>query len=103
MIQSKKLALGLHTRTQRVEAGSAVGAKNLWGGGCLTQSTQPTSHDKHDAHTHTHTHLCTHTHTYSHAPAARGEETKLLQTVNHLSWRGNMRFFFFLAVLLIKS
>lgn len=29
VIQSKKLALGLHTRTQKVEAGSAAGAKNL--------------------------------------------------------------------------
>lgn len=29
VIQSKELALGPHTRTQRVEAGSAAGANNL--------------------------------------------------------------------------
>ena len=64
VIQSKKLALGLHTRTQRVEAGSAAGAE--------TQSTRPTSMTHTDAHTHTH--VCTHTH--SHTPAAPGHSEK---------------------------
>ena len=94
VIQSKKLALGLHTRTQRVEAGSAAGAE--------TQSTRPTSMTHTDAHTHTHTRVHTHTFTHPCSTRAFGEETKLVQTVNHLSWRGKMRFFFS-AVLLIKS
>ena len=65
LIQSKKLALGLHTRTQRAEAGSDAGAE--------TQSARPTSHDTHtDAHTHTRVH----THTHSHTPAAPGHSEK---------------------------
>ena len=94
LLQRKKLALGLHTRTQRVEAGSAAGAE--------TQSTRPTSMTHTDAHTHTHTRVHTHTFTHPCSTRAFGEETKLVQTVNHLSWRGKMRFFFS-AVLLIKS
>ena len=65
VIPSKKLALGLHTRTQRAEAGSDAGAE--------TQSAWPTSHDTHmDAHTHTRVH----THTHSHTPAAPGHSEK---------------------------